>query len=207
VVNLYRPDYNEDEDGVRLNSDALMRRRTVILQGAIRSQNTKEIAERLMALQVQSNRPITLMINSGGGSVYAALDLCDLITHVLVAPVHAVAVGNCHSAATFIMLHCEKRMCTPHSRFIIHSGTMNGVSLRMDETTEKNLSDLLRDSQSATEMIVRMYMRKLKMGKKQVQALINRGDQDFNNALSAQEAMKIGLIQHIETGKLDIFPK
>lgn len=184
----------------------LMARRTVVLEGEINSKSISQVAQRMFALQARSGDLINLLIDSGGGSIRSALQLCDAMEHILTAPVRGIAFGACHSAATFVMLHCSERVCTPYSKFVIHSGTMSKISLPMNETTEKNLEHLLAESKSTTEMVVRLYMSRLNKSREQVEALIGRGDQNFNGAMTAQEAVEIGLVEKIIEGKLDIFP-
>lgn len=165
----------------------------------------EDLVKRMFALQIQSNDPITLMIDSPGGSTLSALRLCDIITHVLTAPVYAVVVGECHSAATYVLLHCAKRSGLPYSGYVIHSGKFNDLSIQIGNTTQANLEQLLEEGKKHRETDIALYSDKLKKTRPEVEALINRGDQDFNSRLSAREALEIGLIEEIIEGKLGIF--
>ncbi|MFT7644665.1 MAG: ATP-dependent protease ClpP protease subunit [Candidatus Paceibacteria bacterium] len=49
-----------------------------------------------------------------------------------------------------------------------------------------------------------MYMSKLGLDREEVEKIIARGDQAFNNELSAKEAKDIGLIQEIIQDKLPL---
>ncbi|MFT7644664.1 MAG: ATP-dependent protease ClpP protease subunit [Candidatus Paceibacteria bacterium] len=89
----------------------------------------------MIAFQCDSEEPINLVIDSGGGNTFAALKLCDLIEHFITAPVYAFVIGECPSAATFILLHCDKRSCTQHSTFLVHSSTMMGIQIKLDKTS------------------------------------------------------------------------
>ncbi len=197
--------------------DGLMTRRTVVLEGEINPESTNALSQKILKLQMQSSAPINLIIDSGGGNTDAALKLCDLISTVITAPLRGIALGKCGSAATFVMLYCTERICTPYSRFLIHSGTIGKISLQINDTTAENLEALLRDVRSTDEMVMQLYMSKLTptswIFKKPSEAkcrafikkLINRGDQQFDYWLSAKEAVEVGLIQRIVSGKLDIF--
>jgi ATP-dependent protease ClpP protease subunit len=186
--------------------DIFMQQRTVVLTGLINRESTGEIASRMLILQAQSTDRINLLIDSRGGENNPAMKLCDFMSHVITAPIRGIAMGSCNSAATFVMLHCDERVCTPHARFVIHSGTMGGISISLNDSTPKDLEMLLAESKATTEEIIELYMRKLKMKRKAVEALIRRGDQRFNETISAAEAVKIGLVQKIIIGKLDLFP-
>lgn len=198
-------------------ADGLMRRRTVVLEGLIDTKSMSDIGRRMVDLQMQSSSPITLIMDSAGGNLDAALHLCDLMTTVLTAPVHGVALGACGSAATFVMLHCAMRLGTPYSRFLIHSGTRNEISVPINQTTSENLEQLLQDVKKTEEMVLGIYMSRLTPKawvnsqpdsaekRKFVQTLINRGDQRFGKWLSAEEAIEAGMIEKIVTDKLEIF--
>jgi ATP-dependent protease ClpP protease subunit len=197
--------------------DGLLTRRTVVLEGEITFENTSALSQKILRLQMQSSAPINLIIDSGGGNTDAALKLCDLIDIVITAPIRGIALGKCGSAATFIMLYCNERICTPYSRFLIHSGTIGKISLQINDTTAENLEALLRDVRGTDEMVMRLYMNKLtptswvpnKPNERKCRAfikkLIDRGDQQFDYWLSAEEAVEVGLIQRIVSEKLDIF--
>ncbi|MFT7506970.1 MAG: ATP-dependent protease ClpP protease subunit [Acidimicrobiales bacterium] len=187
--------------------DNLMDRRTIVLADKITSKSIGEICNQILTLQTISNDEIFLIIQSGGGNTHSALTMCDMMTHLITAPITGIALGDCHSAATFIMLHCDTRIALPHAKFIIHSGTISGVSTRMDDAAEEEVKHLLQDIQRTSKEVVKVYMDRLGKSKAQVEAIIARGDQSFDNALSAEDAMKIGLVQKIQTGKLPIFGK
>lgn len=187
--------------------DYLESKRVVALDGRIDTDMIDNVLEHLLQLQILSNEPITLVINSGGGNSTAALRLCDFIEHVLVAPVHAYVIGECSSAATLILLYCEKRFCTRFSYFVVHSGTLNGVTIPIDNTSPKQVEDLLKEVERDREQAVDLYMSKLRLSRKKVERLIARGDQRFNEALHAAEAIEVGLIHEILEDKIPIFTK
>ncbi len=187
--------------------DGLMDRRTVVLSGAINHKSVVDVSSRLMVMQLASTDRINLIIDSGGGDLHPTLALCDLLTSVLTAPVRGIAIGGCASAATFVLLHCTERWGTPYSRYLIHSGTKGRISIRMNQQTPARLEALLKEVRAEEEMMITMYMKKLGKTRKVVQEFISRGDDEFNEYFSAEEAKKLGLITHIVDGKLDIFSK
>jgi ATP-dependent protease ClpP protease subunit len=196
--------------------DGMMNRRTVILSGEINHSSTSEVRRRLIMLQMQSDSPINLIIDSGGGSIDAALQLCDLMTTMLTAPVRGIAIGECGSAATFVMLHCNERIGTPYSRYLIHSGTLSRITVPINQTTSENLEQLLKDLKVTEETVMNLYMNRLTPTtwndetsasdrRTFVQKLIDRGDQNFDAWMTAKEALDVGLIETVTAGKLDIF--
>lgn len=197
--------------------ETFMSQRTVILSGEINHQSVGEVAQRLIELQAHSPDRINLIIDSGGGSTYSALRLCDLMSTVLTAPIRGIALGDCGSAATFVMLHCNERVSTAHAQFLIHSGTRSEISIPIGQATSENVEQLLKDVKATEKMVLGLYMKKLtpvawsntkptdEERRAYVQQLINRGDQPFDNWMSAEEAIEVGLVTEIVHGKLDIF--
>jgi ATP-dependent Clp protease, protease subunit len=207
----------QNEESVNPAVETFLARRTVILTGDINHQSIGEVAQRLITLQARSPDRINLIIDSGGGSMDAALRLCDLMSTVMTAPVRGIALGSCGSAATFVMLYCNERISTPYTRFLIHSGTRSKISIPIGQTTSENLEQLLRDVKATEEMVLGLYMSKLtptawskempanEKRREYVQQLIDRGDQSFDEWMSAEEAIEVGLITKIVSEKLDIF--
>lgn len=80
--------------------------------------------------------PITLCINSFGGSVREALRLYDLISTM---NVDTIATGSVMSAAVIIFLAGKKRYSTPRSTFMIHqiSVTLEGMLSGIQEDLEE----------------------------------------------------------------------
>ena len=199
--------------------EIFMARRAVVLSGDINDASVGEVGRRMIQLQDQSHDPIDLIFDSGGGSTNVALSFCDLIARVLVAPVRGIALGDCGSAATFIMLHCSERIGTPYSRFLIHSGTQSNISIPIGQTTSEKVTQLQRGVKATEEMVLDLYVNlltptawsekkpKLKKRRKFVQKLIDRGDQSFDYWMTAKEAVEAGLITKVVHEKLDIFKK
>lgn len=197
--------------------EGMMDRRVVVLNGQVNSESVKDVGRRLLTLQMNSSDPINLIIDSVGGSTYLALSLCDLITAMITAPIRAVVMGDCGSAATFVLLHCKERVSTRYSRFLIHSGTVDKVSLPINQTTSENMELLLLELKETEDEVLKLYTRLLtpdawaqkqptdKDRRAYVRRLINRGDQRFHSWMTAQEAKQVGLIQKI-IHKLEIFP-
>ncbi|MES2966549.1 MAG: ATP-dependent Clp protease proteolytic subunit [Patescibacteria group bacterium] len=197
--------------------EAMLARRTVILSDEINHSSIAELRHNLLQLQTYSNDSITLIIDSGGGCLEASLSLCDFMATVMTAPIRGVAMGRCGSAATFIMLHCDERVGTLYSRFLVHSGTRSKITVPINNTTDQHFKQLQRELNATEKMVLQLYIEKLTPKtwtkeisnddrKKFVRDVTARGDQRFDEWLSVQEAIDIGLIESVVTGKLGIFP-
>jgi ATP-dependent Clp protease, protease subunit len=187
--------------------DRLMDFRAIPL-GEITGKSVSFIMERMTELQLRSpTLPIKLVINSPGGSYHAAVGLSDFMDHMITAPIHGLVFGGCHSGATVVLLSCDKRVCSPHSSFIIHNATTSGIEVKHDKLTEKTILDLSLEIKQITASMISIYAQKLGISKKKAMQLLERGDQTYNQALSAEEALEIGLVHEIVKGKLDVFTR
>lgn len=70
-------------------------------------------------LSIPKRDPVTLYIDSAGGSVYAALTVAGLIrSRELEAT--AVVLGECSSSAILVFAACQRRLVSPRSVFLFH---------------------------------------------------------------------------------------
>lgn len=102
--------------------DAFLRDRKIFLVGEVNEESCNELIKQLMYMESENNtRPITLYINSPGGSVTSGLAVYDTI-RLMKSPVRAVVTGIAASMGSVILLACEKenRFMLPSSRIMIH---------------------------------------------------------------------------------------
>ncbi len=126
---------------------ALFEARTLLLSGPVDDKMLKEATVRCLAMeQKDAKKPITVFINSPGGSADAGFAIYDMLRFVA-PPVVTVVNGLCASAGILIHLAAEKkrRFCLPESRFMIHQpSTMGrGTASDLDITAKEILK--LRD--------------------------------------------------------------
>lgn len=77
--------------------------------------------------EFESEEPIRLYIDSGGGSMSDAFGVYDCI-RALRVPVHTYAIADVSSAATVVFLAGEKRFAYPHAQVYLHALTKLDVS-------------------------------------------------------------------------------
>ena len=102
--------------------DAFLRDRKIFLVGEVNDESCNELIKQLMFMESEDNtRPITLYINSPGGSVGSGLAVYDTI-RLMKSPVRAVVTGIAASMGSIILLACEKenRYMLPSSKIMIH---------------------------------------------------------------------------------------
>lgn len=106
----------------------LLNHRAVFMNGEVTDVSVQLIIAQLFHLSFEDDKsPISLYINSPGGSVHAGLALHDAIRHIK-APVHTIVMGLAASMGSFIANAGEQghRYVLPESTTMVHrvsSGT------------------------------------------------------------------------------------
>jgi ATP-dependent Clp protease protease subunit len=100
----------------------LLRSRIIFLTGEIDDKLASLICAQLLYLDSSdATKPISLYINSPGGSVNAGLSIYDTMQHVK-SPVATYGMGIVASAASLLLCAGQKghRYCLPNTRVMIH---------------------------------------------------------------------------------------
>ena len=113
----------------------------------------KKFADELAALGPVSE--ITVRINSGGGDVFAAQAIGNLLEQSA-ATVTAQIDGLCASAATIVACHCDRVVASSDSIYMIHPVRM-GICDYMDKDDLRQCMDAL---DAIRETITGLYARK-----------------------------------------------
>ena len=82
------------------------------------------------ALADYPDKPITLIINSGGGDCFSGYAIIDVMNG-LRSPVHTVCAGLCASMAAFIFICGRKRSILTHSRIMVHDAALSRMDGRI----------------------------------------------------------------------------
>lgn len=77
----------------------------------------KEVIEALMA--IPDGKSARIIINSGGGSVYAALGISTIIRMKNIQA-EAVVLADCSSSALLVFAACQVRKVAGHASFLFH---------------------------------------------------------------------------------------
>lgn len=166
----------------------LTRERIVFMGSEIDDEMANQIIGVLLYLDNENpNQPIYLYINSPGGSVISGLAIYDTIQHIR-SEVVTVNLGLAASMASFLLCAGSRgrRFALPHSRIMIHQ-PMGGAQGQAEDI-KVEASQIMRIRNN----IVKMYS--LMTGQTLEQITI---DLDRDNFMSAQDALKYGLIDEI----------
>ena len=165
----------------------LFKARTVIISGEINQGVAERTMMQLLALAADSDKQITVYINSQGGHVEAGDTIHDVLRFIL-PPVRIVGTGWVASAGALIYVAVPRkhRYCLPNTRFLLHqpAGGMGGTA-----------SDIAIEARE----IVRMRERLNRIFARETGQSIERIEDDTlrNFWLDADAAKEYGLVGKI----------
>lgn len=165
----------------------LFKARTVIISGEIDQAVAERTMTQLLALAAESDKQITVYINSQGGHVEAGDTIHDVLRFIS-PPVRIVGTGWVASAGALIYVAVPRahRYCLPNTRFLLHqpAGGMGGTA-----------SDIAIEARE----IVRMRERLNRIFARETGQSIERIEDDTlrNFWLDAEAAKEYGLVGKI----------
>ena len=130
---------------------------------------------------------INVHINSGGGDMWAAVTIGNLLEATGAQTVARIE-GLCASAATLIACHCGKVVAAKDSTYMIHPAKAG----MMGSYTKQELENTIKMLDSATANAVELYCKKTKKCSDEVEQLMAE-----TNWWTAQQAMDHGFVDEI----------
>lgn len=181
----------ESAQGVRevsLDTRHLMNRR-IFIHGEITDVSANEFLSQMLYLEQESDEPITIYINSPGGSVNAGLVIYDCIQSSNLE-INIICAGMAASMAAIILAGGQKghRYILPHSKVMIHEPLLSS-GLGGSATSIKNISDSILETREIVNSILAKHTGKS----------LNEVNQatSFDNYMNADEAIAFGLCDAI----------
>ena len=184
-----------DSDRLRFIDRELLETRTIIISQGIDSELAKSIYSRLILLEKESKQePITVIINSQGGSADSGFGIYDMLRFVEPSMM-TITVGLCASAAIIVFLagDKDKRFSLPNSRFLIHQPSTSAVGPASDLEITANQILKIRDQFN--------FIIANETGQ-DVKRITEDANRDF--WLTAPEAVKYGLVSKIIRGREEL---
>ena len=184
----------EEESAGMLNR--LLASRTVIVSGQVTSEMASKVIQQLVLLEHDDpEKRITVLINSPGGEFHSGFAIYDTL-HFVSVPVISVVVGLAASMGSIIPLAAPKgcRFALPHSKFLIHQPLLMGYQGRATDL-EIQAKEILRDR----EKVVEIYQQHTGRNSEDIAKDIDR-----DKWMTAEEALKYGLIEKIVSSRNEI---
>jgi ATP-dependent Clp protease, protease subunit len=171
----------------------LFEERIVFVGAPVDDTLANDVIAQLIALEgIDTDRTISLYINSPGGSLTAMTAIYDTMQFVK-PEIETTCVGQAASAAAVLLAAGSpgKRAALPHSRILIHQPSTEG-GYGQTSDMEIQAKEIIRQREELEEILARHSGRTVE----QVRADIER-----DRFLTAQDAREYGLIDEIITSR------
>lgn len=170
----------------------LLKERIVFLGDEVNDATASLVIAQLLFLESEdTTKDISLYINSPGGSVSAGMGIYDTMNYIK-CDVSTICVGMAASMGAFLLAGGAKgkRYALPNSEIMIHQplggtkGQATDIKIHADHIirTREKLNRILSDATGKPLDVIER-------------------DTERDNFLSAEEALKYGLIDHIMTSR------
>lgn len=162
--------------------------RIVYLRGPIEDTVADTLVAELMSLDAESDKDVTLYINSPGGLVSGMFAVYDVM-NLMRAKVNTVCVGMAASAAAFLLATgTGVRAATPNARIMFHQPLGGARGTNVDIQIQARQIVFLRE---------RLYEILAERTGQPIERIRQDADRDF--WLSADEAVEYGAIDEVRS--------
>ena len=186
-----------DEKATPSLQDKLLKARTIQLNGQVDDKLAARIVGELLLLEADDpEAPITLFLNSPGGSVTAGFSIYDTIRFIR-PRVRIVCAGLTASIATVILLAADKadRVTLPNTRLLIHQPLIPMTVYGPASDLEITANEILKTRAKVNALLAAETGQELARIEKDTQ-------RDY--WLTAEEAVAYGLVARVIQTRADL---
>lgn len=166
----------------------LLKERIIFLTGEVNDQVSALICAQMLFLESENpKKDISFYVNSPGGVVTSGLAMYDTMQYIR-PDVSTVCTGQAASMGSLLLAAgaAGKRYALPHARIMVHQP--HGGARGQATDIEIQAREILRLRSMLNEIFVRHTGQKLNVIEKAM---------DRDNFMSAEEAQKFGLVDHV----------
>lgn len=177
-------------------SQKLLETRSIVISGSVDSKLADKVIKQILVLeQLDPEAEIKLFINSPGGEIYSGFAIFDMLK-MITCPITTIVMGLAASMGSVLSLVGDdgKKYALPNSKIMIHQPLLTGAEGQATDL-EIHSKQLIKTRKSLAEMYAE------KTGKTVNQIL---KDMDRDHWLTAEEALKYGLIDKIISQRSDL---
>lgn len=185
IVEVKSPDF------LKKAEDFLSTDRRLFLWGAIDDESAEKIVKQLLYLDSLETKDVILFINSPGGVISSGLAIYDCM-QAIQSDVVTVCTGQAASMGAVLLTagSKNKRYAWPNARIMIHQPLIHGQMVGPATDIQIQAEEMLR-IRSVTGKILAKHSG-------QTLAKID-ADTERDNFMSAEEALKYGLIDKVKS--------
>lgn len=162
--------------------------RTIRIIGEITDDTATYICSEIRYLSKNSKEPLTLILNSPGGSISAGMAIYDTL-NASGCEVTTVVEGMAASMAAFLATCAAtkgRRFCQPNAEIMVHQ-PLGGVQGQASDIT------IAADHINSTKKkMIKIFADSVNLEESKIKALTDR-----DTWLSAEDALKMGFVDHV----------
>lgn len=145
-----------------------------------------QIIKNLHILEAKERAPISILLNTPGGSWEDGIAVYDLIKK-LKSKVTIIGMGKIYSMGSVIFQSGYKRILMPNTTMMIHDGSDGYIG------DSKSFENWAKDSKRVREVMYKIYYNKIKEKKPRITLKDIENMCGHDTIFTAKEAVKIGL--------------
>ena len=168
---------------------SLLKARRLFFSGGVGGDSATDAIRKLWYLELTGKgEPITLVINSPGGSVDAGFAIWDQVK-MISSPVRTLVTGMAASMGSILSLVAPKgsRFSTKNTRFMIHQPSMGGIT-----GPATDIAITAEEIVKTREKLTDIYVEATGQSREKIEKMLDR-----DTWLTPDEALDFGLIDGI----------
>ena len=162
-------------------------KRCININGEITDELAVDFTDKILELNLESNEPITVLINSPGGEINSGLLMYDAIVGSK-APVRMICRGKAYSMGAVLLACAGKRYMLPNSELMLHQPMLGG-RVSGNASSIKSISDSMLETKKKINSLLAKHTEK-------TEEEIDKAT-DFDHYFSPDEAIAFNLCDEI----------
>lgn len=162
-------------------------KRCININGEITDESAVDFTDKILELNLESNEPITVLINSIGGEINSGLLMYDAIVGSK-APVRMICRGKAYSMGAVLLACAGKRYMLPNSELMLHQPMLGG-RVSGNASSIKSISDSMLETKKKINSLLVKHTGK-------TEEEIDKAT-DFDHYFSPDEAIAFNLCDEI----------
>ena len=204
IHKIYNEEEHEDEKKeqgddkfAEMIQRKMLEQRIIIISSDISSELADKVIKNVLLLDAMDNtKPITVIINSPGGEVFAGFAIYDMLKAVK-SPIKTLVTGFAASMGSIIMLAAPKgsRFMTRNSKVMIHQPLIGGYFKARATDIEIQANEI----QETKDRIINLYVAETGKSREDVAK-----DIELDHWMTAEETVEYGLMDKIISSMSEI---
>ena len=133
-------------------------KRCVSISGEINEESAVDFTDKILDLNLESNEPITVLINSNGGEINSGLLMYDAIVGSK-APIRMVCRGKAYSMGAVLFACAKERYMLPNSELMLHQPMLGG-RVSGNASSIKSISDSMLETKKKINSLLAKHTEK-----------------------------------------------